>query len=332
VLSYIKNDIMANDPKVQMPVAILPLGTGNDLSRALGWGGSFTTKDVKNLILTVSERCENIVLDRWKVIIKDSKMKKGQEKSFYLYNYLGIGLDAKFALGFHNLRQKYPQLFKSQLGNKFIYGNMGAVDLLMGKKMNLAKNLTITCDGNVVTLPDLECIVIQNINYWGGGVCNVWGESDDSSKYLPSEYSDANATEEERPLSPFLKPFKKQTFYDGLIEVFGFTSLLHLGQAQGGFAQSLRVCQGSKIEIEVKKEGPTLPIHIDGEPFEVKPPFSISIGSCDKVDVLIKRSDPRLKAETKIIKVLNWAEETNNITSEQKDILIDKFFKELSAK
>ncbi len=49
-----------------------------------------------------------------------------------MYNYFGIGLDAKFCLNFHNLRQKNKNLFKSRIGNKFIYGQMGAIDIWKG--------------------------------------------------------------------------------------------------------------------------------------------------------------------------------------------------------
>ena len=33
---------------------------------------------------------------------------------------MGIGLDAKYALGFHKLREKYPKLFKTQVIYSFI--------------------------------------------------------------------------------------------------------------------------------------------------------------------------------------------------------------------
>ena len=35
-----------------------------------------------------------------------------------MYNYFGIGLDAKFCLGFHNLREKKPHLFQSRVWKK----------------------------------------------------------------------------------------------------------------------------------------------------------------------------------------------------------------------
>ena len=40
---------------------------------------------------------------------------KVKNKSFVMYNYCGIGLDAKFALSFHNLREKSPNLFQSRV-------------------------------------------------------------------------------------------------------------------------------------------------------------------------------------------------------------------------
>jgi len=72
-----------------------------------------------------------------------------------LYNYCGIGLDAKMALNFHNLRKSYPYLFKSRVGNKFIYTQRGLNHLFAGKKIMLSKCLKLYCDDKLIILPDV---------------------------------------------------------------------------------------------------------------------------------------------------------------------------------
>ena len=77
------------------PVAILPLGTGNDLSRVLRWGGGFSTIEGQGGLSTLLHDINHAavtMLDRWKVnIIKekpDSDTDKVQSK--FMMNYLGI--------------------------------------------------------------------------------------------------------------------------------------------------------------------------------------------------------------------------------------------------
>lgn len=71
------------------------------------------------------------------------------------YNYFSIGLDAKFCHGFHQMREERPYLFKSRVGNKYIYTHLGAVDLLSGgMQTNLLEGkIKLTCDGEEIILP-----------------------------------------------------------------------------------------------------------------------------------------------------------------------------------
>lgn len=76
------------------PVAILPLGTGNDLSRVLQWGGGFSMVDAQGgLTMLLHNICNAAVtmLDRWKVNIREESVEAQPNKvqSKFMMNYLG---------------------------------------------------------------------------------------------------------------------------------------------------------------------------------------------------------------------------------------------------
>ena len=55
--------------KTNPPVAILPLGTGNDLSRSLGWGFSAEELNTENVVTDINKRGKPGLLDRWRMTI-----------------------------------------------------------------------------------------------------------------------------------------------------------------------------------------------------------------------------------------------------------------------
>uniref|UniRef100_A0A453RW64 diacylglycerol kinase (ATP) n=1 Tax=Aegilops tauschii subsp. strangulata TaxID=200361 RepID=A0A453RW64_AEGTS len=140
------------------PVAVIPLGTGNDLSRSFGWGASFpfswkaaAKRSLYKAILgTVS------CLDSWHIVV--SMPEEGEEQeldlphslrhlgecTFYddgtaegelsetvccfdgvFYNYFSIGMDAQVAYGFHQLRDEKPFLASGPLSNKDTLASKG---------------------------------------------------------------------------------------------------------------------------------------------------------------------------------------------------------------
>lgn len=75
------------------PVSILPLGTGNDLSRVLQWGGGFSKVDGPGLSNSLHEvnHAAVTMVDRWKVNIKEENLSDNSDRlrSKFMMNYLG---------------------------------------------------------------------------------------------------------------------------------------------------------------------------------------------------------------------------------------------------
>lgn len=97
------------------PIAILPLGTGNDLARVHGWGGGYNNESLLFILRQISQAYVSM-LDLWMLDILDRKGRRKEQKSFI--NYLGVGVDAQAALQVHNLRESTPKLFFSRFYNK----------------------------------------------------------------------------------------------------------------------------------------------------------------------------------------------------------------------
>jgi diacylglycerol kinase (ATP) len=157
------------------PIAILPLGTGNDLSRILGWGGGYNNESLIVILEQISESYVSL-LDQWEVTIHEAK-NGGHPKHANsittkgFLNYLGVGADAQAALQVHNLREIRPQWFFSRLVNKAMYGIFGAEDILKATTINVRKDIQLFADGVKVPLPhDSQGIILMNIDSYAGGV------------------------------------------------------------------------------------------------------------------------------------------------------------------
>jgi len=150
------------------PIAILPLGTGNDLARIHGWGGGYSNEPLIRILEQVSEGYVSW-LDRWEMTKEN---RKGQVKNVQSFlNYLSVGADAQAALQVHMLRESRPQLFFSRIVNKLWYGLFGAEDIIKASAINLRHDITLIADGIEVPLPaDSQGIIMLNIDSYTGGV------------------------------------------------------------------------------------------------------------------------------------------------------------------
>uniref|UniRef100_A0A3B3SB22 Diacylglycerol kinase n=1 Tax=Paramormyrops kingsleyae TaxID=1676925 RepID=A0A3B3SB22_9TELE len=233
----------------QPPVAVLPLGTGNDLARTLNWGGQGYTDEPVSKILCQVEEGTVVQLDRWNLQV-ERKFSPGEEGSQKLplnvfNNYFSLGFDAHVTLEFHESRAN-PEKFNSRFRNKMFYAGAAFTDFLQRSSRDLSKHVRVVCDGTDLTpkIQELkfQCIVFLNIPYCAGTM--PWGNTGDHREFEPQRHD------------------------DGCIEVIGFTmASLHQAALQvGGHGERLHQCR--EVTLTTFK---TMPVQVDGEPCRLAP-------------------------------------------------------------
>uniref|UniRef100_A0A668V1N2 Diacylglycerol kinase n=1 Tax=Oreochromis aureus TaxID=47969 RepID=A0A668V1N2_OREAU len=236
----------------QPPVAVLPLGTGNDLARTLNWGGGYTDEPLSKILSHVEEGTV-VQLDRWNLLVEPNHSagaEPDEQQTDKLpldvfNNYFSLGFDAHVTLEFHESREANPEKFNSRFRNKMFYAGTAFSDFLMGSSKDLSKHIKVVCDGTDLTSKvqdlKLQCLVFLNIPRYCAGT-TPWGN--------PSEHHD----------------FEPQRHDDGYIEVIGFTMTSLATLQVGGHGERLNQCR----EVILTTTKP-LPVQVDGEPCRLAP-------------------------------------------------------------
>ncbi|KAJ7410540.1 hypothetical protein WISP_107843 [Willisornis vidua] len=213
------------------PVAVLPLGTGNDLARTLNWGGGYTDEPVSKILCHVEDGTI-VQLDRWNLQVErnpdlpQDELEDGARKLplNVFNNYFSLGFDAHVTLEFHESREANPEKFNSRFRNKMFYAGCDGTDLT--PKIQELK---------------FQCIVFLNIPRYCAGTM-PWGN--------PGDHRD----------------FEPQRHDDGYIEVIGFTMASLAALQVGGHGERLHQCR--EVTLLTYK---SIPMQVDGEPCRLAP-------------------------------------------------------------
>jgi Diacylglycerol kinase accessory domain/Diacylglycerol kinase catalytic domain len=304
------------DDHPQLPLmGVIPLGTGNDLSREYGWGGGFDDGGSVDVLTGYIEKIRQAPprpLDLWTASHRGPEKSRDSDASDALdsdsdsnsasestatdelfFNYFNCGFDPQVAMGFHTLRNNSPHLFRARWMNKAWYV-AHALKALASGSHTLAECCTLKVDGALVDIPaDTRSIVVLNFTCYQAGA-DIWGpdtnlvpdeQSHEGDKVDLPDGAEDHETDRFERVSKMLGP---PAMDDGFLEVVGINGIVHNTMIRVDMSAGVRIARGSNVEITVGEpvsEKELLPCACDGEPFSLGP-GTVSIRHVCQVGVL----------------------------------------------
>ncbi|CAN8069485.1 unnamed protein product [Agarophyton chilense] len=260
---------------------VIPLGSGNDMSRALGWGKKYPgERFIKDAIKRINETPVNELvlrrMDVWrldaqseKTYVDDDGIEHGARP--LVCNYLSLGADAYVELRFNQMRWHNPDKHTSRLGNfkAHVMVGLNYMCLPKSRKIYVSDHVeTLLIDDQPIQIPaSLQALIFLNIPSYGAG-SQPWGTIGSQSK--------KDDIDKSRPLTDMFVD-------DQRFEVIGLKSLKHFGRIRLLGAHGVRIGQGSKMSLTLKSE--STPFQVDGEPWE-QFGGNVTLGAGNKVGVL----------------------------------------------
>ncbi|WRX32829.1 Diacylglycerol kinase [Theobroma cacao] len=274
------------------PVAVIPLGTGNDLSRSFGWGGSFPfawKSAIKRTLhrATMGPICH---LDSWHVVLQmpggevvdpPYSLKATEECSLdqtleidgdvpdkvncyegVFYNYFSIGMDAQVAYGFHHLRNEKPYFAQGPITNKIIYS---------GYSCTQGWFLTpCMSDPSLRGLKNILRMHVRRVN------CSEWEQIPIPKSVravvalnLHNYGSGRNPWGNLKPEYLEKRGFVEAHADDGLLEIFGLKQGWHASFVMVELISAKHIAQAASIRLEIRGgEWKDAFMQMDGEPWK----------------------------------------------------------------
>jgi diacylglycerol kinase (ATP) len=275
------------DPSLQWPaIAILPLGTGNDLSRQFYWGHAYLGYDLNRLRNAMAVAPVR-KLDRWTLKVQaevhvpeevaagngkqtpeeaeahaQAQARQAEEASFSktFINYFGIGVGGHVVSLFEGCRQAHAWLYCCRCMNNTIYGWFG-MTYCCRCPQKLAQHYELEIDGHPVDIPALsQGLEVLNIQNFMGGV-ELWRHPD-----LPA------------------------TPADDKVSICSVNGPIHLGRIKLNVPYSAadHVGQGTEVLIKCpnKTKAGGIRAQVDGEAITLRSPGTYSISKLPQASML----------------------------------------------
>ncbi|KAL9326016.1 hypothetical protein ACSQ67_006661 [Phaseolus vulgaris] len=274
------------------PVGIIPLGTGNDLSRSFSWGGSFPFAWRSAIKRTLQRASTGTVkrLDSWRVSLampegtsvklphclkpaEEFTLDQGFEIEGELpekvasyegvyYNYFSIGMDAQVAYGFHHLRDEKPYLASGPISNKIIYSSYSCTQGWFFTPC--------VSDPGLRGLKNILRMHIKRVN------SSEWEQIAIPTSVraivalnLHSYGSGRNPWGKPKPEYLDKRGFVEADVADGLLEVFGLKQGWHASFVMVELISAKHLAQASAIRLEVRGgRWKNAYMQMDGEPWK----------------------------------------------------------------
>ncbi|OAY79843.1 Diacylglycerol kinase 7, partial [Ananas comosus] len=294
--SFTELHVMKREPVP--PTGIIPLGTGNDLSRTFGWGGSFPfgwrAAVKRSLYKAINAPVRR--LDSWRVVVvmpggelverpyslspteqfdstqvMDISGEMPEKSSCYegvFYNYLSIGMDAQVAYGFHHLRDEKPYLAQGPISNKLIYSGYSCTQGWFCTPCISTPGLR--------GLNNILRLYVKKVN------CSEWEQISIPSRQVAISFVRAivvlNLNNYGSGRHPWgdLKPeyLEKRGFVeahvdDGLLEIFGLKQGWHASLVMTELISAKHMAQAAAVKLEMRGgQWSRAYLQMDGEPWK----------------------------------------------------------------
>ncbi|KAK6159142.1 hypothetical protein DH2020_006456 [Rehmannia glutinosa] len=225
------------------PTGIIPLGTGNDLSRSFGWGGSFPFNWKSAVKRTLDKVAHGPIahLDSWQVLIS---MPAGEELEipYSLKAIEETPLDQGWMPKSLMVSTIYAMKNLTLLGAPSQTRSLKNILRIYIKKVNRSKWEQISVPSSV------RSIVALNLPSYGSGR-NPWGK-------LKPDYLEKRG-------------FVEAHADDGFLEIFGFKQGWHASMVMAELISAKHIAQASAIRFELRGgEWKNSFMQMDGEPWK----------------------------------------------------------------